>query len=138
MKIFISHSSDDEWVARQIKSHIERVGGTCFLDSDDIRPPANFLEKIVEAIKECDELVVLLTPSSIERFWVTFEMSCFCFSGKPIVGVLSGLSIADAQAYPAIGELLDKQLILDINRQLDSYITGLPRRYSGTIAELGS
>jgi hypothetical protein len=133
MRIFLSHSSADQWVARQITVHVVAAGGACFLDTDDIPRQDNFLDRIVEAVTDCDELLVLLTPSSIERFWITFEMSCFRFARKPIVGVLNGLSPAEARRHACIEALLDNRTLLDIN-QLDTYFDELRQRIGASNA----
>ena len=41
MKIFVSHSSHDKWVARQISNLLEAEGHETFLDAKDIRQPAS-------------------------------------------------------------------------------------------------
>ena len=36
-KVFISHSSHDTWVARQLEKHTRESGATAFIDSDGLK-----------------------------------------------------------------------------------------------------
>ena len=65
--VFISHSSADLWVARQIASHVERCGAKSFLDEAQIAVGADFDEEIRSALEQANELLVLLTPWSLGR-----------------------------------------------------------------------
>ncbi len=46
-KIFISHSSTDTWVARQIAKHIENLDASTFLDEADIDYGDDFEDRIL-------------------------------------------------------------------------------------------
>jgi hypothetical protein len=61
-KVFISHSSIDTWVARQLARYIEDAGAVTFLDEADIEYGDDFEERILEALRTSQELLVLLTP----------------------------------------------------------------------------
>ena len=124
MRIFLSHGSSDRWIATAIKDRIVKAGCSCFLDADDILPRDNFLTEIIKEVGACDELLVLFTPSSAQRFWVTFEMSCFRFTGKPIIGVYSGMSNTEANVIPSVEALLPENTLLDIN-DLETYFRSL-------------
>src|ERR1700722_10652486 len=65
--VFISHSSRDTWVAKQIAAHVKCVGAETFLDEADIEHGDDFDDEIVKASKRCTELLVLLTPWAVER-----------------------------------------------------------------------
>jgi hypothetical protein len=45
-----------------------------FLDETDIPKGANFKEAINREISECEEIVALFTPWSVQRFWVWAEV----------------------------------------------------------------
>ena len=36
-RVFISHSSDDIWIADQIRRHVEATGSEAFLDEKDVQ-----------------------------------------------------------------------------------------------------
>jgi nucleoside 2-deoxyribosyltransferase len=63
-----------------------------FLDEKDIEGGESIAEKIREGIRRCDELVVLLTPSSRHRQWVVVEMSVAWGLKKRIVAILHHVS----------------------------------------------
>jgi len=46
-KVFVSHSSRDTWIARQIADHIERTGAAVFLDEADVEHGDDFDQKLV-------------------------------------------------------------------------------------------
>lgn len=62
VKVFLSHSKQDKWLASQIARRITDCGATTFLDETDIPSGANFKEIINREISECQELVALSLP----------------------------------------------------------------------------
>ena len=69
-RVFVSHSSVDLWVIQQIARHIEATGATPFLDEADVEVGDDFEEKILHALDDAQELIVLLTPWSLSRPYV--------------------------------------------------------------------
>jgi hypothetical protein len=116
IKVFISHSSLDTWVARQIATQVRALGAEAFLDEADVSSGDDFLERILNAEAECSELLVLLTPWGMSRPWVLFEISCFRHSRKRIVGVTHGLTTNEVVGDPYLGVLVDRRVLVDINR----------------------
>ena len=72
--VFISHSSKDRWIARQMARLIEERDIKTFLDEKDIQGGDLLSESIKKKIQECDELLVLLSPHSSESNWVKHEI----------------------------------------------------------------
>ena len=72
--VFVSHSGQDTWVAKQIAREIERSGAKSFLDEAEIDAGADFEEDIRDFLDQADELVVLLTPWALERPYVWIEL----------------------------------------------------------------
>jgi hypothetical protein len=66
-RVFISHSSEDTWVAMQIATHVRKTGAGTFLDEADVEHGDDLEDEIVKAAKLCTELLVLLTPYSLLR-----------------------------------------------------------------------
>jgi hypothetical protein len=64
--VFISHSSADTWVAKQIAREIEACGARPFLDESHVHAGADFEEDILNFLKRAHELVVLLTPWALD------------------------------------------------------------------------
>lgn len=65
--VFVSHATYDRWIAIVLCEKLEHrsVGVRTFRDDRDISGGDSIPEAIKEKIRECDELVVLLTPESI-------------------------------------------------------------------------
>src|SRR5579862_9473575 len=117
--VFISHSHQDRWIAKQWVRLIEETnkkGVRTFLDEKDIEGGDSIAEKIREGIRQCNELVVLLTPSSVRREWVVVEMSVAWGLKKRIVAILHHVSPKQmpdmSYAYKAI-DLNDFEQYLD-------------------------
>lgn len=127
--IFISHSATDTWVARQISGHLREIGVGTFLDESDIQRGDDFEQKIWEAATAATELVVLLTPWSLERPFVWLEIGAFWGDGKRIVGVLHGLKINEVLSKGVVPVLLKRLQLVDIN-DIDLYFNELRKRVS--------
>lgn len=82
VKVFVSHSKQDKWLASQIARRITDCGATTFLDETDIPSGANFKEIINREISGCQELVALFTPWSAQRFWVWAEVGAAWGTGQ--------------------------------------------------------
>ena len=91
-QVFISHSSRDTWVARQLSGIIQGFGATTFLDEADIEYGDDFEDKILEAARASHELLVLLTPWALARPYIWLEIGAIWGMGRRVVGVLHGLS----------------------------------------------
>lgn len=73
-QIFISHATADKWIARVLCEKLEAVGATTFRDDRDIDGGDDIPETIRGQIRASQEVVVLLTPNSVGRQWVTLEV----------------------------------------------------------------
>jgi hypothetical protein len=72
--VFISHATVDKFLAKVLCERIEAIGAVAFRDDRDIEGGDSIPLAIKNAIRECNELVVLLTPQSMKRDWVRFEV----------------------------------------------------------------
>lgn len=114
-RVFVSHASDDLWVAEQVAGAIESCGATTFLDRRDIAAGDKFKERIKEEIPKCNELLALFTPWSRRRTWVRHEIGMADVLGKRIVCVFYKVSVADFDADEDGLGPLDDLNIIDIN-----------------------
>lgn len=94
--MFISHSTKDRFIARQVSNLIEDKGRDrglqTFLDEKDIEFGDSIPEEIREAIRDCEELVVLISEYSIDRPWVLVEIGAAWVLEKRIVAVIDKIS----------------------------------------------
>jgi hypothetical protein len=134
VKVFISHSSVDTWVARQIGAQIRLRGATTFLDYDDVEHGDDFEDKIVDAATTCTELLVLFTPWSRDRKYIWLEIGIFRAAKKRIVIALYGVKVNDVSSDERIPSLLKKIDLVNLN-DIDTYFSELSRRTNKSAGE---
>ena len=122
--VFVSHSGEDTWVARQIAKGIESKGGKPFLDEADVEVGAEFEEDIRDFLDKADEFLVLFTPWSLQRPYVWAEIGAAWIRRIPIVVVLHGLSQHEFQAQPNAPVFLKKRDMVRLN-DIDHYFQQL-------------
>ena len=125
--MFISHSSKDTWVARQVAREIEITGAKAFLDEADIDVGTDFEEDIREFLVRAHELVALLTPWALDRPYVWAELGAAWARGIPIVALLLGLTPGELQSRPGVPVFLKKRDLLELN-DIDTYLQQLGKR----------
>ncbi len=125
--VFVSHSGEDTWIARQIAREITQRGASVFLDEADVDVGAEFEEHIRESLDVADEMLVLFTPWALERPYVWAELGAAWIKRIPIVVVLLGLSPAEFQARPNAPVFLKRRDIVRLN-DIDRYLEQLDGR----------
>ena len=73
-QVFVSHATADKWLAKTLCEKLEAAGATTFRDDRDIAGGDSIPAEIGRQIVRSKELVVLLTPDSINRQWVLLEI----------------------------------------------------------------
>jgi TIR domain-containing protein len=63
MSVFISHSSKDAWVAKQIANQLSDRGIDTFLDENDLETGDVFDDELRDRMRQADEVLILLSPS---------------------------------------------------------------------------
>jgi hypothetical protein len=129
--VFVSHSGEDTWIAKQIAREISNCGAIPFLDESEIDVGADFEEDILRFLEKADELVVLLTPWALERPYVWAEIGAAWGRRIPIVALLLGLTPADLQSRPSIPVLIKKRDLVSLN-DVDKYLSQLKQRIRET------
>lgn len=92
MKIFISHSSVDQWVARRISQDLIDLGIDTFLDEKDIETGQSIDDTVTDNLRDCDELVLILSPTALRSHWVLIEVGGAKVLGKRVVPILLGVT----------------------------------------------
>jgi hypothetical protein len=88
MKVFISHSSTDRWIARQICHQLEAMEIEAFLDEKDIETGDSINDSIQAHLADCDEILLLLSPASLKSDWVLIELGGAKALKKRLVPIL--------------------------------------------------
>jgi hypothetical protein len=126
-KVFVSHGSEDAWVAGQIAKSIQEVGAVTFLDGANIPKGANFKQIIHREIGSSHELVALFTPWSAKRSWVWIEIGAAWGQEKPVVAVFYGMRVSDLEESGQGKAILEDINILKLN-DFGSYLRELAER----------
>lgn len=125
--VFVSHSGEDTWVAKQIARAIAERGARPFLDEADVDIGADFEEAIQEFLGRAHELLVLFTPWALERPYVWVETGAALMRNIPIVVVLHGLSRDEFQSHPRVPVFLKRRNIVKLN-DIEKYFAQLSSR----------
>ena len=81
-EIFLSHSSQDENIARSIANTLRNHGVPVWYSPTNIRSAQQFHDEIGKALKRCDWFLLLLTPNSIKSRWVKRELMYALIHGQ--------------------------------------------------------
>jgi len=73
LKIFLSYSSKDYELAKEIKEVLENCGLNVFLAHTSIEPTKSWEEEICKNLKECDVFIPILTNNFKESNWTSQE-----------------------------------------------------------------
>jgi hypothetical protein len=127
--VFSSHSHVDSWIAKQLASKIEAEGANTFLDQLHIAAGEDFEARILEALKQADELLVLFTPWGQASRFVWMEIGAAWLRGIPILPVVYGLSVDELIAQPGFPITLKKRDMISLD-QIEEYLSQLKKRIS--------
>jgi hypothetical protein len=128
MKVFISHSSIDNWVAGQISNCLLRRGHKTFLDEKDIKTGDSIDKAIQNHLKQCDHILVLITPSSLKSHWVLVEIGGAKALDKTIIPIL--LHVEQNEIPTVISQLLVRSI-----NDLEKYFEELDSLDAGKVVE---
>lgn len=125
-QVFVSHATADKWLARMLCEKIESTGATTFRDDRDIDGGDDIPEEIRRQIKQSKEIIVLLTPESVERVWVTLEVGAAWGWSKRIriTMVMCHVSV------DPIPDMIKNKKAISLN-ELDNFLTQLAGRVRG-------
>ena len=127
--VFVSHGWHDRWIAKQMARLISDAGAAPFIDIFDITSGDRIEAKVWQGLVQCDELVALLTPWSVDRKWVWTEMSSAWVLQKRFVGVLHGVTLTEIDEKHGGLAILAPTKILSLN-DFDHYIEEMSKRMS--------
>ena len=117
VRVFLSHSQRDRWIARQIDRHLRESGGVeTFLDENDIQGGDRITDAVRAGLVACDEFVVILSAASVGSDWVKAEIGGAWILQKRIIIVLDKLSPRDIPQIVSDYKAFD---LNDIERYLE-------------------
>lgn len=119
--IFLSHSSQDKWICIRIARLLSDHGIHSHLDAFDFEAGRNIGEEVKKGIRDSNELLVLLSPASIQSDWVKHEAGIADAYDLPITLVLLHVTL-DQRPEPLKGLL---SISMD---ELDSFAERLRKK----------
>ncbi len=128
--VFVAHDAGDAWIAQRMATEIMELGAEVFVDVLDIEAGDDFEQRIIDAARRADELVVLLTPWSLHRLWIWLEIGMFLALGKRIVGVLYRLNAHEIRNDADVPTTVARLELIDLNG-FDDYLAEVSRRIDG-------
>jgi len=123
--VFLSHATADKWLAKTLCEKIEGTGAKTFRDDRDIKGGDDIPEEIRRSIVQSDELVVLLTPESVNRPWVLLEVGA-AWGRRRRSRIVAVLCHVEVDTVP---EMIASKKALPLN-QFDDYLRELRDRVS--------
>ena len=73
-KIFLSHSTDDDAIVRDLQQALADLGQEVWIDSRELRGGDALWPEIQQAIEEAGAYAVLISPGSLQSRWVGREL----------------------------------------------------------------
>lgn len=125
--VFISHASRDRWAAGQVAKELKAVGASCFLDSEALETGDPIDANLKEALRSADELLVLLTPTALERPYLWLEMGVAWGRETRIIGILFGMTTAELAVRDGTPGFMKDIVLRDIE-DLERYAEELKQR----------
>ena len=122
-RVFVSHATADKWLAKTLCEKIENTGTVTFRDDRDINGGDDIPEEIRKQIKQSKEIVVLLTPESVGRPWVTLEVGAAWGRSKRMRIVLVRCHVS----VDSIPDMIKNKKAIPLN-DFDEYANELTKR----------
>jgi hypothetical protein len=125
-KVFISHASQELYVATGIAEYLEEHGMACWYASRDVLPGTNYDEAIVEAIEHTQVFAVLVSEASNASRHVKQELELAMNAGASLLPIMiNGAAIGKNLRYFLAGkhflpllDILDERSLDQIRRSV--------------------
>lgn len=133
-KVFISYSSKDSEVARQLYSFLQMAGAEPFLAEIDLPPGVKWKEEILDALRNSPWVFFLATPNSCPSQAVAHEIGASLVLKKKLIPLMWKVTpkqlppwVDDTQAVDLRDSSKVVQLIKQIGEtiQSDKFWTGV-------------
>jgi hypothetical protein len=99
MQVFISYACEDRELAKRLSQRLENAGFEVWLDESNILPGDNWAEKVSQALKQSEAMVVLISPAAMESKWVRHEIE-YALGAKEYSGRLVPVFVGPRDKIP--------------------------------------
>jgi len=93
LELFLSYSSEDRDLARQVREAIIQQGHHVWQDDQELLAGDDINSKLRRTLRNSDGYLVLITPNALRSTWVLIELGGAWVSGIPLYPLLSGTSV---------------------------------------------
>ena len=100
MKVFISHSHTDSALAARVSEALRDDGLEVWDPDADVLPGDNWAEKVAQALRESQAMVVLLTPAAVDSPYVRRDME-YALGAKRYSNRLIPVAVGAREQLPA-------------------------------------
>jgi isopentenyl diphosphate isomerase/L-lactate dehydrogenase-like FMN-dependent dehydrogenase len=118
--VFLSYSSKDRFIAETIIDKLEAIGVQTWADTKSMEGGGITIREIIAAIDACNEVIVLVSPNSIESQWVLFEIGVARGKDKRTTPVLCNIDPNDMAPMKDV-------VAIDLNK-FDQFLIQLQER----------
>lgn len=87
-KLFISYAREDIEFVRSLRTALDDLGHQSWIDEKGIAPTANWLQRILQAIVECEYLIFVVSPSSVASEVCQLELGHAASLNKDLAPIL--------------------------------------------------
>lgn len=92
--VYISYSRDDSFIANQLARDLELRGLTVWYDNNLLQAGTNWRDTLDRAVRNCQALILIVSPQSIQSDYVRQEVNIARQSDKRIIPLLFNRSYA--------------------------------------------
>lgn len=121
-RVFFSHGGEDTFMVEDyFGPKIRASGAEVFVDNGAILYGDDFREEVFQELQRCDELLILLTPSSVKRPWIFAELGASIVRKVRVVAIRYGVSEEDLRTLGVLSILGTSKILLpsDTARYVD-------------------
>ena len=101
-QVFISYNNADRRLVDELSQSLEGAGYSTWFYDRDSRIGFNYMDYVGALISECQAMVLLISPLSVESQQVTREVIRACEENKFVLPVLCGMTYAQFQKLAPI------------------------------------
>jgi hypothetical protein len=116
MKVFLSYAHADRTLAQKVALGLKREGFDVWENLIDIFPGENWADKIAQALRESEAMVVLLTPNSLSSPYVNSEIS-YALGSKAYKGRLIPVVVGSPDSLPELPWILKRLQMIQIPKR---------------------
>jgi len=86
--VFISHATNDLFIARAISKEIKALGAQTWLDDQNLESGGVLVDEVINGLRNSQEAVILLSADSVKSQWVNAEIGAVLGLGKKVTPLL--------------------------------------------------